>query len=37
MEKEKALNKIYSDRAERLAVSGIRLSRIEFVNMVVGL
>lgn len=37
MEKEKLLNKIYSDRAERLAASGIRLSRIEFVNMVGGL
>lgn len=37
MEKEKVLNKIYSDRAERLAISGIGLSRIEFVNMVAGL
>lgn len=29
-EKENVLNKIYRDRAERLAVSGIKVSRREF-------
>lgn len=33
IERERVLNKIYSDRSERLAVSGIKISRAEFVNI----
>ena len=31
---ENVLNKIYSERADRLAASGIKLSRSDFVNMI---
>ena len=32
-EKENALNKIYYDRADRLATSGIRIGKEDFVKM----